>query len=170
MLYGECGPWPCLTVKAHSGKIFLIYLGGCLRDLLSRKPDDREIKLASWCVDSLLRWFHLVETSPKRFLSDAQAQGIADAGYSFLRLIMALANHGASLSIFRWKLLPKHHAYAHLLEDSLHRKENPRAYHCFQDEDMIGRWKKLCHGTQGSLMEYRLMARYLLRMGATAKR
>ena len=105
-----------------------------------------------------------------RDVADAQAQGIADAGYSFLRLIMALANHGASLSIFRWKLLPKDHAYAHLLEDSLHRKENPRAYHCFQDEDMIGRWKKLCHGTQGSLMEYRLMARYLLRMGATAKR
>ena len=175
MLYGECGPWPCLTLKAHSGKIFLIYLGGCLRDLLSRKPGDTEIRLASMSTDCLLRWFHLIETSPKRFVNQEQGQQIANAGYSFQRLARALAQFGVRASVMRWKLLPKFHVvwlhsiwesfffggpnrfeiwqvYTHLLEDSLFRGENPRGYHCFEDEDNIGRWKKLCNGTQGCLV------------------
>ena len=109
MLYGECGPWPCLTLKAHSGKIFLIYLGGCLRDLLSRKPGDTEIRLASMSTDCLLRWFHLIETSPKRFVNQEQGQQIANAGYSFQRLARALAQFGVRASVMRWKLLPKFH-------------------------------------------------------------
>ncbi|CAE7245657.1 unnamed protein product [Symbiodinium sp. CCMP2456] len=155
MLFGDGGPFPCLTLKAHAGKIFLLYIGGCMRDLM-RRVADPEVKLASMMLDSLLRWFHLVETAPRRLQLPAFLCCSGEAG-------------AASLSILRWKLLPKHHAFAHVLEDSLLRRENPRAFHCFQDEDMIGQWKKLCSGTQGALMEYRLMARWLVRLGASAK-
>ncbi|CAE7031358.1 unnamed protein product [Symbiodinium sp. CCMP2592] len=138
--------------------------------MLSRKPGDREIKLASLSTDCLLRWFHLIETSPKRFVSQEQGQLIANTGYSFQRLARALAQFAVTASVMRWKLLPKFHVYTHLLEESLYRGENPRGYHCFEDEDNIGRWKKLCNGTQGSLMEFRLLSRYLLRLGAAPKR
>ena len=110
-----------------------------------------------------------METAPRRFLSDVEARAIAEAGYEFLCLNAALARHAINRSLLRWKLLPKHHAFAHVLEDALLRKENPRAFHCNQDEDMIGQWKKLCCGTQGALMEYRLMAQYLVRLGPPVK-
>ena len=92
-------------------------------------------------------------------------------------------------------------AMCHLMEDCTTRLENTRAYHCFQDEDTIGQWKKLCNGmtsilsshscktflcccrlgswvsevsfkstsVQGAGMEYRLLSRYLLRLGASSK-
>ena len=111
MLHGEEGNYPSLTLKAHAGKIFTMYLATTLRDAASRETnlENAELLLASMAADSILRWFHLQEIAPKRFLGEAAAKEIATAGYSFLRIYQALAKTASTRNIFRWKLLPKHH-------------------------------------------------------------
>ena len=111
MLHGDEGNYPSLNLKAHSGKIFTMYLAKCLGDMASRAPhaQNAELKLASMAADSILPWFHLQETAPKRFVSGPQAEQITAAGYSFLRIYQALARNASSMGIFRWKVLPKHH-------------------------------------------------------------
>ena len=110
LLHGESGSYPTLTLKAHAGRVFLIYLGEAMQELAHQQPEQQEIQLANMATQSLLRWFHLIESSPKRFVSPEQAHEISRAGYSFLRITGSLARLAIHRQIFRWKLLPKHHA------------------------------------------------------------
>ena len=58
-----------------------------------------------------------------------------------------------------YKLIPKFHALTHYYDTRL----NPRRVTCYQDEDMVGRMKKIyvrCHGNtapRASLQRYRVM-------------
>ena len=54
---------------------------------------------------------------------------------------MGLFRSISALELLRWKVLPKHHAFEHLTEDAPATLKNPRAYHCFMDEDCIWQWK-----------------------------
>ncbi len=61
-----------------------------------------------------------------------------------------------------WKLLPKHHALTHIAYDNA--GVNPRSVHCYPDEDMVGRMKRVyvrCHGRtapERGLQRYMLLA------------
>jgi hypothetical protein len=58
---------------------------------------------------------------------------------------LAVSANGRREKLF--KLLPKHHALTHIAYDTL---VNPRRTQCYQDEDMVGRGKRIycaCHGT-----------------------
>ena len=60
-------------------------------------------------------------------------------------------------------------AYGHIQEDILEKLENPRAYHCFTDEDSVHQWKKLAIAMPATCIEDRMMTRYLIRLGAQAR-
>ena len=72
----------------------------------------------------------------------------------------ALAQEAAAQGKRTWKLLPKHHAVTHYFDTKI----NPRRISCYQDEDMVGRVKKIyvaCHGSsapQRSLQRYAIIA------------
>jgi hypothetical protein len=52
-------------------------------------------------------------------------------------------------------------------EDMRHRLYNYRYGHTFKDEDNVGVCKKLAERVaKGDLMEYRIMTRFLLRVGS----
>ena len=60
-----------------------------------------------------------------------------------------------------WKLLPKLHAWSHIAYDN--GGTNPRHVHCYVDEDMVGRMKRLyvrCHARSApstALLRYILL-------------
>ena len=108
LLHGDEGRYPCLTLKAHAGKIFAMYLVTCLQTLHHMKPDNLEIQMAHLATQQLLRWFHLQEIAP-RFITAEQAKDIASAGYAFLRFYQRLAQLACANSRFLWKILPKMH-------------------------------------------------------------
>lgn len=71
----------------------------------------------------------------------------------------ALAVEAGHLKKCNWKLLPKFHAVTHYYDCRV----NPRRVSCYQDEDMVGRVKKIyvsCHGKTApsrSLERYAIM-------------
>ena len=66
---GKPGSYALLTLKAHNGRIFLVFLKVCMQELgkklLHQNP---EVEMATLATKTLVRWFHLQETSP-RFLN-----------------------------------------------------------------------------------------------------
>lgn len=82
-----------------------------------------------------------------RHLTEAQREQIAQYAETALLANNSLATLAAQAGQSLYKLLPKHHAFTHITFDA---RVNPRAVHCYQDEDMVGRVKRLftkCHGT-----------------------
>jgi len=63
--------------------------------------------------------------------------------------------------LYRWT--PKNHALVHIYMDFFH--FNPRKQHCYQDEDMVGRMKKVYNGCHQNSAPLRSMQRYLLMVG-----
>ena len=106
------GNFPCLTLKAYNSRIWLAYMDACLEDLRARSAiadANLEIDLAWMAVHHMVRWFHIMETSPRRYVSSAQAAGMMEAGKRFLKVSQTLAQYAVDRNLLRWKVLPKHH-------------------------------------------------------------
>ena len=81
----------------------------------------------------------------------------------WLEVGLRSANELAAVALMKkwklYKLIPKFHALTHYYDTRL----NPRRVTCYQDEDMVGRMKKIyvrCHGKtapRASLQRYRVM-------------
>ena len=81
-----------------------------MEDIYDNGNSDLETQLGYMTIHNLARWYHLLETSPRRYVTLQQAEAMRSAGSSFLRMSAAVAKHAANHGILRWKLLPKHHA------------------------------------------------------------
>ncbi len=93
-----------------------------------------------------------------RFMQNSQATAAAAHCERALAALAVLAQQPGSA----WRLTPKAHALTHLAYDS--GLGNPRAAHCYQDEDFVGRVKRIyvrCHGRSAPL---RAVQRYALHM------
>jgi hypothetical protein len=98
-----------------------------------------------------------------RHLSAAATEVLADAMERALLMYNALAANAYGEGRMLWKTIPKHHALTHVAYDG--HGTNPRAVHCYLDEDMVGRTKKIyikCHGATAPL---RGLQRYLILIG-----
>ncbi len=98
-----------------------------------------------------------------RFMTSAEAEAAAHHGERAMVAYVALeeASNG------RWRFMPKVHALSHLVFDAA--RLNPRWHHCYQDEDMVGRVKKIytkCHAKSAAL---RVLQRYALAMCITIR-
>lgn len=95
-----------------------------------------------------------------RFLdTDARAE-VAQHVEDALTLYNALATSAAAAGHARWRLIPKLHALTHIAYDN--EGVNPRAVHCYQDEDMVGRVKRVYMRCHGSTAPQRALERYVL--------
>ena len=70
----------------------------------------------------------------------------------------ALAQEAAAQGKRTWKILPKHHAVTHYFDTKI----NPRRISCYQDEDMVGRVKKIYVACHGSTAPQRGLERYAI--------
>lgn len=84
------------------------------------------------------------------------AKHVEDALLAYNALAVSSFRAGARL----WPLKPKLHALTHIAYD--HCRVNPRSVHCYADEDMVGRVKRIyirCHPSSAPL---RSLERYVL--------
>ncbi len=73
----------------------------------------------------------------------------------------AWLNHRASArGMPLWKVLPKHHAWTHVAYDNM--GTNPRSVHCYSDEDVVGKMKRLYNACHATTAPRRSMQRYAL--------
>ena len=168
LLSYEGGAYPCLSLKAYNGRLFLMFFEVVLRTVLRRGglgESREEVQLASAAVSALVAFFDRMEAAG-RYLSANEASGLYEACVQFLNLLQVLALVSLRRSIPRWKIVPKHHMMMHLATGMKVTRYNCRAFHCFIDEDFIGRWKSLSEMVPKELMEFRLLTRYLLRLKA----
>ncbi len=130
-----------------------------LRECAARARDSPYAALRAALFRELCA-LELVWAKAGRFLSPDEAAKAANHGErAMLALVTLAARHK------RWRVIPKVHALTHLVYDAC--ELNPRSSHCYQDEDMVGRVKRIyaqCHGRTGPA---RVLERY--RLGACIK-
>jgi hypothetical protein len=96
-----------------------------------------------------------------RFLTRQEHAKLCDNMAFALVSYNALAQESFQLGTKLYKVVPKFHAATHIY-DSL---TNPRAVHCYADEDMVGRLKKIFSTCHGSTAPLRSLQRYCMLVG-----
>jgi hypothetical protein len=108
------------------------------------------------CVDETCR-------HGDRHLSADAAEDLANGMEKALLMYNRLAVTALQQGRLLWKTLPKHHALTHIGYDGY--GTNPRAVHCYADEDMVGRMKNIYVKCHGATAPARGLQRYLLLIG-----
>ena len=98
-----------------------------------------------------------------RFLTAEAAEELELNMETALRLYNALAAEAADCGRALWRLRPKLHACTHVGFD--HGGTNPRWVHCYADEDMVGRMKRLYKKCHGATAPSRGLQRYMIMVG-----
>ena len=97
-----------------------------------------------------------------RFLTPASADLYGSLVETALAVYGQLSSEAFAADIRLWPITPKFHAMQHIAYDQA-RMHNPRRVHCYSDEDMVGKSKRIyirCHGTtapQRGLQRYALL-------------
>ena len=94
-----------------------------------------------------------VMRSQTRFLDKVASATLSRCLGEALELYVALAASAAETGNTRWNIVPKCHAMSHIAYDNC--GINPRQVHCYQDEDMVGKLKRIylrCHGGPASFV------------------
>ena len=85
-------------------------------------------------------------------MSEAATAAVAQLFGEAFAMYAGLAASAAETEANRWALKPKHHVMVHIAYDN--GCVNPRAAHCYDDEDMVGNMKRVyckCHGVAASV-------------------
>lgn len=160
--------FPTLCCKAFNGRLLLIFLDVCLHALVDSGNFQGNAEVYNACTASraLKSWYDLLERSP-RFLDNTQRVELHGLAMKSVRVLERLAYIAMLNNRMRWRLQPKVHPFIHIAEDHLWFGVNARFVHCYIDEDSIGLMKRLALRVhRGSLMELRMLCRFLLRLGS----
>jgi len=98
-----------------------------------------------------------------RFLAAAAAEKLEFNMERALKLYNALAAEAVECGRALWRLRPKLHACTHIGFE--HGGTNPRWVHCYADEDMVGRMKRLYKKCHGATAPWRALQRYMIMVG-----
>ena len=165
-------PWPEMTMKsakaAHQRSMQYWLFEKCSQELNLRPSVHNAIRCELWGrlvrFDVICRLRLADRTLPcaGRFFSAEEAEALKEHMEMALDCYKWLANEAIGDGSNLWKLQPQMHMLTHLAYD-MAPQANPRRVHCYGDEDMVGRFKKLvagCHpltaGTK-SVMRYSIM-------------
>ena len=91
-----------------------------------------------------------------RFLSPAEHERLCTHTENYLLCYNALAHDSLERKTFLFKVIPKHHASTHVYDIRV----NPRVTHCYADEDMVGRMKRIFNGCHMATAPRRSIERY----------
>ena len=141
------GPWPCISqvhCKAAALRRMVEWVMLVCQAASVADPSDTH---ARWRFAFFVRMHQAdaVMRTHGRFLEPAASAALRKCVGEALELYSALSASAAGAQ--RWKLVPKHHALSHLAYDN--GGVNPRRAHCYLDEGMVGKLKRIyirCHG------------------------
>eukprot|EP00439_Symbiodinium_sp_Y106_P042800 s93_g5.t1 len=166
----EQGVFPVLKLKAWNGRLMILFFAIALKGLPDPGDDllRKELRAALAAAECVACFFDRSERSA-RLLTEQEAESISEAVLKFLMIYRQLVKISVSRNCPRYKVIPKMHVLLHIGEDVRETRTNFRHYHCFIDEDFIGRMKELTIKLPkvGGGLEYRLLTRWLLRLGAS---
>ena len=149
------GPWPCISqvhCKAAALRRMVEWVMLVCQSASAANPNNMH---ARWRAAFFVRMYQAdaVMRAHGRFLDPTASAALRKCLGEALELYGALAASAAQAH--RWKLLPKHHALTHLAYDNA--GVNPRWAHCYLDEDMVGKLKRIyirCHGASASVCNH----------------
>ena len=98
-----------------------------------------------------------------KFLQPEERRQLKEHFENALLCYHALSSESQSKGEHLYRWTPKHHALVHIYMDLFH--FNPRKQHCYQDEDMVGRMKRVYNGCHQNTAPLRSLQRYLLMVG-----
>jgi hypothetical protein len=128
--------------KAAQSPTLIAWLAELLQVYTQNCPQQYSVEanLVSVCVWGLHSYFEILKAAD-RFFTHAEVSSVHRAGIACLTAYSELAKlrGGAAL----WHHIPKMHQFQHLLEDAVIDLSNPRFFHCFSDEDFVGRMLRL---------------------------
>ena len=96
-----------------------------------------------------------------RFLSRQQHDALCSHMEVALVSYNALASESLANGTFLYKDVPKMHAATHVYDV----RANPRRTHCYPDEDMVGRLKRIYNSCHGLTAPVRALQRYCILVG-----
>ena len=94
--------------------------------------------------------------------SVAAAQDLDNVGHGFLFSYSALARRSHMEWTFLWYIVPKFPQFRHLILDARSDFANPRFFHCFGDEDMVGQMLKVGRAAHALTVVRSTMETYLI--------
>ena len=96
--------------------------------------------------------------------TDDEAQGMAKAMETALLCYNWLSTEAHRANLRLWKIVPKFHLITHCAYDQA-KVTNPRWVHCYKDEDMVGKVKKIVLACHGKTAGNRVLDRYRVFFG-----
>jgi hypothetical protein len=119
---------------------------------------DRHVLKAARALDTV---YTIMHSSPL-FIPPDVYRDLVEAATSFLLSYNWLAQESHIANKKMWSLVPKHHYFAHLIEQA--KFCNPRAVWCYGAEDFVGRASCLAQsctrGSPGPLVISKMIAKY----------
>ena len=94
-LFANGSAWPCLGLKAHTGRLYTAFVAVCLLQLFrAGDGDDAELYWATEAAASLAEWLRSLEEFP-RYLTAEQAQTLWDLHMAMLatKLYIYMCTH-----------------------------------------------------------------------------
>ena len=92
-------------------------------------------------------------------------QDVCDTLAALTEKILVLYNYLACFSIALGKclyhLIPKLHMFSHIGYDMCY-QANPRSVHCYSDENMVGKVKRICERCHARTVAFRCVSRYVI--------
>ena len=89
---------------------------------------------------------------------------MADAVEAALSCYNWLASEALQQRKKLWKVVPKLHMLTHIAYDNA-QEVNPRWVHCYGDEDMVGKVKRIANKCHGATAHNAVLLRYLIWVG-----
>ena len=124
-------------------------------------------RIRATMMNGFVRADEIQRRSGRHLLPEAQFE-LAAAMEQALLAYNALAREAIAHNIKLWRIRPKHHAMTHIAYD--HGGTNPRRVSCYQDEDMVGRMKRIYVMCHGKTAPYTSLLRYTILCGLRWRR
>jgi hypothetical protein len=153
------GNYPLLKVKAANCRVVISWLAGLALEHSLQHPSayNNTKAVCCWAVNEC----HYCMEHSDRYFSDDYRKRVLVALDAFLTAYSALARMSIDAGKNRWRVVPKMHYMKHTCLDIVKTNRNPAYYHCFTDEDFVGRVAKSSSQLHRTTCMLRILERYL---------
>ena len=128
--------------------------------MLTYPAEEREeARIVAHMLWGLSKYFHTCKRAG-RFFTLGERDTVHRAGHTFLHMYSELRWRSEERASCMWGIVPKFHQYHHLVLDCFEDGYNPRFFHCFGDEDTVGKMITLAKASHASTVVFNTLTLY----------